>query len=139
MTPPGASPPAPAILALLSGLTEALDARVVGELRRLEVSAGTALFEDLTATFRKDAPPRIAEMRVAIGVGDATGLRALAHRLRGGAGTLGAKGVVAAALAIESAAETRTSGELTALVDQLAQASEDAAKALDTFIARVRA
>jgi signal transduction histidine kinase/CheY-like chemotaxis protein/HPt (histidine-containing phosphotransfer) domain-containing protein len=121
-----------------SGITDVLDPHVLEDLRMLESTSGTALLEDLSATFRVDAPARIEEMRAAIGLADISRVKSIAHRLRGSAATLGANRVFVSATEIEATAATLGASELQALVGQLAKECTRAMEAFDRVIQRIR-
>jgi CheY-like chemotaxis protein/HPt (histidine-containing phosphotransfer) domain-containing protein len=121
-----------------SGITDVLDPHVLEDLRMLESTSGTALLEDLSATFRIDAPARLEEMRAAIGLADVARVKSIAHRIRGSAATLGANRVFVSATEIESTAATLGASELQALVSQLAKECARAMDAFDRVIQRIR-
>jgi CheY-like chemotaxis protein/HPt (histidine-containing phosphotransfer) domain-containing protein len=121
-----------------SSITDVLDPHVLEDLRMLESTSGTALLEDLSATFRIDAPARLEEMRAAIGLADVARVKSIAHRLRGSAATLGANRVFVSATEIESTAATLGAAELQALVGQLAKECARAMEAFDRVIQRIR-
>jgi signal transduction histidine kinase/CheY-like chemotaxis protein/HPt (histidine-containing phosphotransfer) domain-containing protein len=121
-----------------SGITDVLDAHVLEDLRLLESTSGTPLLEDLSATFRADAPARLEEMRAAIGVGDVARVKSVAHRLRGSAATLGANRVFVSATEIESTAATRRASDLRELVGELGKECARAMDAFDRVIQRIR-
>jgi HPt (histidine-containing phosphotransfer) domain-containing protein len=104
----------------------------------LESTSGTALLEDLSATFRADAPERLEEMRVAIEAGDVARVKSVAHRLRGSAATLGANRVFVSATQIESNAATLRASDLQELVGQLGKECARAMEAFDRVIQRIR-
>jgi len=68
----------------------ALDARVVGRLKRLGAAAGEDLLGQLTTVFLADADTRIVALREALAREDGPTLIHLAHTLCGAAANLGA-------------------------------------------------
>ncbi len=68
-----------------------LDARYIHGLRSLE----PALVREIVGEFLSAAPGRLAELRMASRVADASALRHIAHQLRGTSGMLGALGMTA--------------------------------------------
>jgi len=113
-----------------SGITDALDAQVLEDLRMLEETSGASLMADLAASFRADVPARIEDLRGAAGARDVVRMRGLAHRLRGSAGAIGANRVFVTATEIEEKADAISSEQMGSLIEQLAK---DAAGAMDAF------
>lgn len=65
--------------------------------------AGKTLFDEAAAMLRASLPGQASQLRQAVEAGDAKQARALAHRLRGGAGALGAGRLAHALEVIEGA------------------------------------
>ena len=115
----------------------ALDADIFGGLIDLAGGPDGALLEDLVGTFLTDAPVRIATMRAAVSGGDARGLKAAAHALKGGSISLGATTMGALCQELEGVAATpslaaatnliaRVELELERVRDEMAQRRRDA-------------
>ena len=121
-----------------SGITDVLDAQVLEDLRMLEETSGASLMADLAASFRTDVPARIADLRTAAGSGDAPTVKAIAHRLRGSAGAVGANRVFMTATEIESRVESMAAPAVLALVEQLAKEAARAIDAFDRVLERMR-
>jgi CheY-like chemotaxis protein len=99
-----------------AGGGETLTKTVVADLRALD---GGALLGRLAASFRESAARRLEELRAGVASGDHAAVRAVAHALRGVAGTLGARRAQMLAGQLEAAAlngelmeERRLLGEL---------------------------
>jgi signal transduction histidine kinase/DNA-binding response OmpR family regulator len=121
-----------------SGITDALDAQVLEDLRMLEETSGASLMADLAASFRADVPARIADLRGAARAGDVARMRSLAHRLRGSAGAIGANRVFLTATELETKADAISRDEMGFLIEQLAKESARAIDAFDRVLERMR-
>jgi HPt (histidine-containing phosphotransfer) domain-containing protein len=67
--------------------------------------------ERIRASFRGRAPAHSAELRAALAAGDREGLRTLAHKLCGTAGTLGFSEVSEVAMQLEDLLDQGAAGE----------------------------
>ena len=121
-----------------SGITDVLDAQVLEDLRMLEETSGATLIADLAASFRTDVPARIEELRAAVRSGEIDRVRALAHRLRGSAGAVGANRVFLTATEIETSAGSIARDALALQVEQLAKEATRAIDAFDRVLERMR-
>jgi two-component system, sensor histidine kinase and response regulator len=97
----------------------ALDDEIFAGLIELAGGPDGALLEDLVATFFEDAPARIAAMRAAVTGGDARGLKAAAHALKGGSISLGATAMGALCQELEGVAATPSLASATNLIGRV--------------------
>jgi HPt (histidine-containing phosphotransfer) domain-containing protein len=68
------------------------------------ITGGDVEFErEVIEEYLSSAPKDLAKLRAAIAAGDAAGVGATAHALKGASATLGAKGFAATALVLEQA------------------------------------
>lgn len=94
-SPPAAAAPGP------------FDPAQLEALRSLPSSPGEpAALDQIIDGYFADAPSRIEAMKKAIAAGDAAGVAAAAHALRGGSGSVGAVAVAALCLELETAAKS---------------------------------
>src|SRR5688572_3282414 len=93
-----------------------VDGRVLAELRAFRVPGEPDPAQVVVETFLDVTPPRLASLRHAVDVGDATQVRALAHVVRGSSGAVGAIAMHTLAAEIEASG---SSHELTVLVARL--------------------
>jgi CheY-like chemotaxis protein len=121
-----------------SGITDVLDAQVLEDLRMLEATSGATLLADLAATFRTDVPARIEELRAAVRARQFDRVQALAHRLRGSAGAVGANRVFLTATEIETSGGSMAPEALTSQVEHLAKEATRAIDAFDRVLERMR-
>ncbi len=99
---------------------EPIDAAVLAEL--LETVGGDRDFlAELVETYRADCPGLLAELRAAVGRGDAPAARRAAHTLKSTSGSLGAVGLAAQCREIEAAA---AAGDLAGLGERVERAAE---------------
>jgi HPt (histidine-containing phosphotransfer) domain-containing protein len=88
------------------------------------------LLREVIEMFLTDAPPLIADMRAAVAAGDAGGIKAAAHTLRGAASNFGATAVVECAREVEALAKSGGLANAAALVDRLEGAHRELETAL---------
>ena len=86
-------------------LPDAIDKKVLADLRTLQSAAEPDLVERLFSMLQADAPKLIDAMREAVTQADADGLRHAAHSLKGSSASLGAKHISALCAAVEKAAK----------------------------------
>jgi two-component system, sensor histidine kinase and response regulator len=67
------------------------------------VGGDESIFVEVVRVFLEDAPGQVQSMDAALGDGDMTTLRRLAHTMKGAAGTVGAVALQGASLALEQA------------------------------------
>ena len=79
----------------------ALDPSVLDEYRASAGADGDELIAALVGEFEREAPLRIRALEAALAAGDVPALRQAAHALKGGAGVIGAEGIVLMCRAIE--------------------------------------
>jgi HPt (histidine-containing phosphotransfer) domain-containing protein len=79
-------------------MTQAIDQAVFGE---LQSTAGADFVAELVGTFLEEAPGMLAELREALGAGDAERFRRAAHSLKSNGMTFGATSLGALARALE--------------------------------------
>ena len=97
----------------------ALDSEIFAGLIELAGGPDGALLEDLVGTFLTDAPARIAAMRAAVTGGDARGLKAAAHALKGGSVSLGATAMGALCQELEGVAATPSLASAASLIGRV--------------------
>jgi PAS domain S-box-containing protein len=114
--PPAAGPLDPALLL----------ERVGGDRRALA---------SLVRTFRGDAPRKIAEIRRAVDAGDARGLQAAAHALKGAVSNFAARGAAAAAFRLQRMGEAGEMGEAPRVLAELECELGEVSRALDGLVA----
>ncbi|MBI2385155.1 MAG: PAS domain S-box protein [Elusimicrobia bacterium] len=85
---------------------------------------------DIIEGFAKDAQTRLDGLRAAAAGGDASALEPLAAALKGGAGTIGAKGVARLAARLEALGRDKRLEEAAGLVESLASELAEAVKLL---------
>jgi CheY-like chemotaxis protein len=100
------------------GLENPLDSKVLDKLRKLEARTPN-LMRSLASLFCQDTPPRLEQLRAALGRGDAAGLAALAHGLRGSAANLGARRMVTICEDIEAQSSSPTLDGIPEAVSEL--------------------
>jgi PAS domain S-box-containing protein len=98
-----------------------LDRTAVAELRQLEEGEPGLLLE-LLGVFQLQAPEEMAQLRSAVQAGDLVRLKAVAHRLKGTACTVGARAVAGRCRDLEALAR---SGSLTGALEILQQLEEE--------------
>ncbi|MEK7807553.1 MAG: PAS domain S-box protein, partial [Chloroflexota bacterium] len=99
-------------------LPEAIDKKVLADLRTLQSAAEPDLVERLFGMLQSDAPKLIDAMREAVARADAAELRHAAHSLKGSSASLGAKPLSALSAAVEKAAKAGSLVE-TGQIDQI--------------------
>jgi HPt (histidine-containing phosphotransfer) domain-containing protein len=82
-----------------------VDPDVLRELTEFRVPGEPDPVEDVVELFLELTPARLTELGQAAAAGDRQAVQALAHTIKGSAGTVGAQAVRAAAAAVEEAAE----------------------------------
>lgn len=70
-----------------------VDREVLARLRRLQGEDDPDIVAELTGMFLEDARSRIEAVEVSLQKGDATAVERAAHALKGGSGSMGAKGM----------------------------------------------
>ncbi len=107
---------------------DTLDPSVFGVLR----SIGDAAFlDEVIGLFNADADARLSRLREAVAAGDAAGVSADGHALKGAAGNIGARRVAALASQLEQQALTGSLEGAADAVELLASAIAEADAALD--------
>ncbi len=96
-----------------------LDLDVLAELEELESSGDPGLVESFVAGLRDAVPEHAAQLRQAIAAGDAKQVQQLAHRLKGTALNIGARGVVEKCQALESLGRAGNVEGALSLLDEL--------------------
>ena len=96
-----------------------LDPDVVGQLRALAQAGNPGLLSKLQASFARDTPQRLADLRSAVAAGDGDAVAFNVHTLKGSAANLGARGIVESCDAIETACAAVEPGALEPLLLEL--------------------
>jgi signal transduction histidine kinase/CheY-like chemotaxis protein/HPt (histidine-containing phosphotransfer) domain-containing protein len=99
-------------------------------LRTIAESAGADVADDLVETFAADAELQVAALRDAVRLGDLTAAGAAAHRLRGAAGSLGARTLAEACADLERAAQAGQAATLSSAIADLPTTLDAAVAAL---------
>ncbi|MEA2521158.1 MAG: two-component system, sensor histidine kinase and response regulator [Actinomycetota bacterium] len=86
-----------------------VDQAVITELRALGGDDPREFLADIVAQFISDTDPLLVQLRAAFEQGDATGVRNVAHNIKGGCGQLGGRRLSSSCARLESAS---SSGEL---------------------------
>jgi CheY-like chemotaxis protein/HPt (histidine-containing phosphotransfer) domain-containing protein len=107
-----------------------LDPDVVGQLRSLAQAGNPELLFKLQASFARDTPQRLRELRSAVAAGDAGAVAFTVHTLKGSAANLGAREVVDSCAAIEDACAAAGLGSLEPMLAGLEQRAALAQAAL---------
>ncbi len=99
------------------------------DLPRLRVLVGDdpQFLKELCHTFMASSARVITELRQATAAEERRQLRALAHKLKGGAGSVCAQRVAELCVTLENGAPTSPIGELTSVVEQIAAELSDCA------------
>lgn len=120
ITKPEPTPPLPGVTAV----AEPEGGADFAGLRTLARLAGPSAVNEVIGCFLAEAEAMRAAVDDAVQAGDSERIRATAHKLKGSSGTVGLRGVQAAAAAIETAARSgdmgRTRGELAVLSTAMA-------------------
>jgi HPt (histidine-containing phosphotransfer) domain-containing protein len=103
----------------------ALDARVLESLRLLTGEGEPDVLVEVLGLFRDDAPRRLGAILSSLANGDAQGVHAAAHSLKGAAGNIGARALEEACRAVESAARA---GDIAAVGTLLSTLEREAAR-----------
>ena len=85
----------------------------------LRLSLGDEFAAELVDTFLEEAPALLAQLRAAVGAGDADGYRRAAHSLKANGNTFGALEFASVAGAVEQRGLTGDSAADTSMVDAL--------------------
>jgi len=126
---PDPTPVRPAVTTPERAETPVLDWQVVQELRSIE-----QLFEQSSGRFIASAPRQLADLRAAVGGGDWDTARALAHKIKGSAATVGAARLAADLASLEMACEKGTTATA-GLMDRVDDRFDEAREALRAAIA----
>jgi two-component system, sensor histidine kinase and response regulator len=118
--PPAPRPSVPAVTAPAAA-APAVDASVIADLRE-----AVGEIRDIIETCLKDLPLRLAELRAGLAAGDVQRVSAVAHGLAGVMGTLGARGLMRHASALNAKAKA---GDLTEAADLVAAIEAEANRA----------
>lgn len=124
-----AAAPAPTNGQRPNGHDAVIDAERQSVLRGLGPDDGWGLLPAAVNAFLQDCPTILAEMRQAVGTGDAHRLRESAHRLKGAAANIGAVSVAALCHQAENAGSSRTRPD-SELLDQIEAELQRAARLL---------
>ena len=74
-------------------MEESIDREVLARLRRLQGEGDPDIVAELTGMFLKDARSRLEAVEEALQKGDAPAVERAAHALKGGSGSMGARGM----------------------------------------------
>ena len=74
-------------------MEESIDREVLARLRRLQGEGDPDIVAELTGMFLKDASSRLEAVEEALQKGDAPAVERAAHALKGGSGSMGARGM----------------------------------------------
>ena len=102
-----------------AGAREALDPKMIAELRELQEANAGQFIVDLVRTFLAATTTRLAELDDAIRQGDVSQIARLAHGLTGGGGAIGATLMAELSAAVESGARAGEIQEVRRLLPQL--------------------
>jgi signal transduction histidine kinase/DNA-binding response OmpR family regulator/HPt (histidine-containing phosphotransfer) domain-containing protein len=128
------APPRPAATApeaSPAGIEPIVDAAALDELRSYQVDGEPDVLDALIGKFLDSARRDCAEVRAAVGRGDAEMLRRVAHGLKGTSGMFGARRVWAISAQIEILSKQGSLGEAGPLVSSLEHELEAVARALE--------
>ncbi|HEX3539885.1 MAG TPA: response regulator [Acidimicrobiales bacterium] len=103
-----------------------VDTEVLGQLRQLD--GGQGLYDQLMEVFRREAVPRVPELRRAVASGDLAATAAVAHLLKGSCSTLGLRSLGSLLDRMECQARQ---GDPTELADEAAAVEIELARALE--------
>jgi len=127
---PGAAVDARAALRHRRPLAE--DVLDQGELLE-RVGGDVALARELLEMFRAECPAKLEAMREALAAGDMAGVRSAAHEVKGTAGNLGARVVVAAAVRAGQAAREPDPGAVAEALDELEEAFREVDRSISSL------
>lgn len=99
--------------------TRALDPQVLETLRQLTAEGEPDVLEEVLTLFRDDAPQRLGAILSSCTNGDAKGVYAAAHSLKGAAGNIGAHGLQRVCQEIEAVARLGNLSGVGSLLDGL--------------------
>jgi signal transduction histidine kinase/DNA-binding response OmpR family regulator len=125
---PAAAPPA----ADAAAQEPTVDAAALDELRSYQVEGEPDVLDKLIGKFLDSARRECAEVRSAMGRGDAETLRRAAHGLKGSSGMFGARRLSAISAQIEQLSRQGSLGAAAPLVSSLEDELEAVARALDS-------
>jgi signal transduction histidine kinase/DNA-binding response OmpR family regulator/HPt (histidine-containing phosphotransfer) domain-containing protein len=124
---PGATPPpAPA-----ADEEPVVDVTMLDELRSYQVDGEPDVLDALIGKFLDSARRECAEVRAAVGRGDAEGLRRVAHGLKGSSGMFGARRLSAVSARIEMLSQQGAVGDAAPLLSSLEEELEAVARVLE--------
>lgn len=104
------------------------------------MNGNVRLYCRLLKVYRDESAINLPALRSALAEGDAESLEHLAHRLKGGSGTLGLPGVQQAAQALELAAKQGAAAEqLTPLLRSLEELQQQGIQAIAEYLAQADA
>ena len=111
-----------------------LDQAVLDDLRALQEPGEPDFVQEMIDLYVTDTTTLIAALRVAVGQGDADGLRVAAHTLKGNSKSLGAMGMGSLSLELEKLGRsgTITTGQAGPLIDELEREFERVRRAFGT-------
>jgi HPt (histidine-containing phosphotransfer) domain-containing protein len=99
-----------------------VDREVLARLRRLQDEDEPDIVAELTGVFLKDARSRLEAVEVALQKGDAPAVERVAHALKGGSGSMGARGMSGLCAQLE---DVGASGDLSQAPDLLGRIREE--------------
>jgi CheY-like chemotaxis protein/HPt (histidine-containing phosphotransfer) domain-containing protein len=124
-------PAAPAPAAPRTDAEPVVDAAALDELRSYQVDGEPDVLDALIGKFLDSARRECAEVRAAVGRGDAEMLRRVAHGLKGSSGMFGARRLSAISSQIEMLSRQGSLGDAGSLVSSLEEELEAVARVLE--------
>jgi CheY-like chemotaxis protein len=123
---PGSDPP------VRDPIPATIDRAVLDDLRALQEPGEPDFVQEMIDLYLTDTPPLIAALRVAVGQGEADGLRAAAHTLKGNSNSLGAMRMGSLSLELEKLGRsgTITTGQAEPLLGELEREFERVRRAV---------
>ena len=109
-----------------------LDPSTLVELRKLGQGRDPLFFSKLIGIFLSDTEKSLAALSSAFESGDRQGIKWGAHRIRGGAGSFGARTLARICMELESLPPGDTDGTMRGLIDALREEFVRVRKALET-------
>lgn len=103
------------------GRCDILDPRHIAQLQSLKVSGKATLFHELSAIFRREAPVRMKNIRLAVDSKDSAELAKLSHGFVGSLASMGARQMQTTVKSLELAA---VAGDWTAVSSGMEQVEE---------------
>lgn len=116
------------------GVRPAVEPIDLAALRAL-VGDDTEFMQDLCKTFLSSSVQIVEELKRAVSASDRASLGAMAHKLKGGSGSVCAQRVVELATSLEKSASSVPLPELTASVDQIRAALDECAEFIEAKVA----